>query len=483
MGVYADYFLKDRSIKNRLIQSINKRLTKLKFFFYLKETKKNNDDNWETKANFLDQIERNNTNVGYSTTEKSPQRIVHFIGSLSPGGAERQFCNCITKQKEMGFNVSALFLYTPKKDHGHYLNLLKSAKVPFKIAGEIFNPSFKKNISDKQALYKLARRVPAEFNPMCLDVLGELLADPPTVFHSWLDHSNIWGGIAAIYARVPQIILSTRNVNPTHFHYMNLPYFQPMYKKILMFPSVQLINNSNAGALDYAKWLGQPKKKFKVIRNGVNFNSFKKPHSSALLKWRKKLKISKKKRIIAGVFRLQREKQPMVFLEVAKRLISKYHDICFVIAGVGPYEKEMKAFVNHHNLNSKILFVGRCKNVGRIYSSAYLKLLCSAFEGTPNVLLEAQWYGCPVVATSVGGVAQVVKNKTTGYLVHSLKITNIVKTVMRLLDNVAERKKLSANGPSFVAEHFNVERMVRETLSLYHPNSSSRNIRSSEANF
>ena len=105
-----------------------------------------------------------------------------------------------------------------------------------------------------------------------LDLWVDISLIKPDVAHFWLDHSNIWGAPAALLAGVPSVILSTRNVSPVNFPYLYSPYMHPWYVWLSRCPRVHYINNSHAGAENYAEWMGVDKSAFEVVLNGVDLS-------------------------------------------------------------------------------------------------------------------------------------------------------------------------------------------------------------------
>lgn len=423
-------------------------------------------DDWNQRARFLEEallIARSNPPRKASLQS----RIVHLIGSLQPGGAERQLCNCVVGARRLGYEVTVLLLFKPTGEHDHYGEILAKEGVTVRVAGETFNPRFESDLKKIPGGEASLASIPEEFCPFAIDVLGELLSDPPDIFHSWLDHPNIWSGVSALLANIPLIILSTRNVNPTHFPYLASPYFHAMYKQFARSPSVKFINNSHAGADDYANWLNMPKEKFKVVLNGVNFSGLSRAPDQDVTNFRNDLGIPADGKIIAGVFRLSEEKQPLVFLEVVRRILSQHSNVFAVIAGIGPLEQELVKFVMVHDLGGRIFYLGRRTDVATIFSSATLKLLCSLQEGTPNVLLESQWLGCPVVSTKVGGAVDAVSHGETGLLVDVGDIDGLENAALMLLENPGMRASMAGAGPAFIRNRFGMDRMVQETIAIY----------------
>jgi glycosyltransferase involved in cell wall biosynthesis len=423
-------------------------------------------NDWNERALFLEQALQN-AKLNPSSKGTRRPRIVHLIGSLQPGGAERQLCNCVIDTRRLGYEVTVLLLFKPTGEHDHYGALLAKEGVEVRLAGEHFDPSFKSLVKKLPGGESCLTTIPEEFCPWAIDVLGELLIDPPDVFHSWLDHPNVWSGTAALLANIPLIVLSTRNVNPTHFPYLASPYFHAMYTQFARSPSIRFINNSHAGADDYAKWLGMPKEKFSVVLNGVDFSELSRVSDQEISDFRNALSIPADGEIIAGVFRLSEEKQPLVFLDVVQRVMRRRPNVFAVIAGIGPFEQELKDYISTQQLGDRIFLLGRRTDIETIFSAATLKLLCSRQEGTPNVLLEAQWLGCPVISTKAGGAVDAVSHGETGFLVEVGDIDGLENAVLELLENASLRASMAKAGAIYIRKCFGMDRMVQETISIY----------------
>ena len=100
-------------------------------------------------------------------------------------------------------------------------------------------------------------------------------------------------------------------------------------------------------------------------------------------------------------------------------------------------------------------------------------LLTSAVEGTPNVMIEAQAAGRPVVATDVGGTREAVAEGRTGTIVASRSAPSLARAVVALLDDVDQRSQVRTDGPQFVARRFDLQLMLDETVEHYKPSKAS----------
>jgi glycosyltransferase involved in cell wall biosynthesis len=157
----------------------------------------------------------------------------------------------------------------------------------------------------------------------------------------------------------------------------------------------------------------------------------------------------------------------LVFLEVVRRVVTARPDVCAVIAGIGPMEPVMRDYVARHQLEGRVIFLGRRSDIATVFTAATLVMLCSRQEGTPNVLLEAQSLGCPVVSTRAGGATETVLDRKTGFLVDVGDVAGLQAAVMEVITNDGLRTSMSEAGPEFVRNRFGLDRMIRETISIY----------------
>ena len=83
------------------------------------------------------------------------------------------------------------------------------------------------------------------------------------------------------------------------------------------------------------------------------------------------------------------------------------------------------------------------------------------------VSLEAMRYGKPVVATRVGGIADIVVDGSTGLLVEQRDPAALAGAIAGLLDDPAAAERLGRNGYAFARDHFAWPAILAQTLALY----------------
>ncbi|MBF0529572.1 MAG: glycosyltransferase [Deltaproteobacteria bacterium] len=398
---------------------------------------------------------------------------VQYIGQLGPGGAERQLYNLAVKLRDMGLKVIPLTTNALSGDYGHYSHYLREQNLPNRMA--VFHDIG--TVVQRLAAYSGAngrwlKYLPPFIALKILALINELMTINPDVLHCWLDYPNIIGGLAGLIAGVPQIILSGRNVNPSHFDWMYYPWFLDWYRVLLKSRRILLINNSRNGAEDYARWLKLPVERIPVIYNGLEFSQFQLATHAAAMDFRKEINCPAGTPLIGGIFRLSTEKRPLDFISVFQRVKRTFRQAKAVVAGIGPVEEEMRRSIEEAQLTNHILLLGRRTDVFTIMKACDVILLTSEHEGTPNVLLEAQYLGVPVVATRAGGTPEIVMDQLTGFLHPSGDIVGMADSIINILEYHEVGKSLGEKGHIHAKNNFSVERMAQKCLTLYESNKS-----------
>src|SRR5260370_36290504 len=103
-----------------------------------------------------------------------------------------------------------------------------------------------------------------------------------------------------------------------------------------------------------------------------------------------------------------------------------------VLVGDGPEQPKIKELVQQRHLEPNVRFLGLRTDVARLLTAADIFLLSSISEGIPLTLIEAMAAGVPIVATSVGGIGEVVVGGVTGLLAPSRADAALAESGRRL---------------------------------------------------
>jgi glycosyltransferase involved in cell wall biosynthesis len=278
-----------------------------------------------------------------------------------------------------------------------------------------------------------------------------------------MDASNIRVGLAAVIVGVPAIVLSGRSVAPDHFQIFQ-PYMRAGYRALLKQRRVTFLNNSRAGAKDYARWLQIPADAIEIIHNGFEF-----PENVVSIRaaTRAQLGLKENDILLGGVLRFSEEKRPDLWVEVAQRFVKadpSYRAICF---GDGPMREALLSKIERAGLGGRIQLPGIVNKAWEALSAFDLFLLSSRMEGLPNVLVEAQAAGLPVISPDVGGAAETFLDQDTGLLVPNDSPTELAKACLELARDRDRRAGMGRRAAAYARQEFSAERMVERTRAVY----------------
>ncbi len=398
------------------------------------------------------------------------RRIMHFVSGVDSGGAERQVANLAIAQHDRALEVHVRTQASLTGEQAHGQPMLAALGIDARPAGALDWTSLDalaRRVRNQRGLAEALRCVPAPIRGGVLDILGELMLLQPQVLHCWLDEPNVLGGIAGLLAGTPRIVLSTRNVNPTHFPHLCKPWMRRCYRFLARQGNVVFAGNSVAGIDDYAQWLDLQASRFIVLRSALPDEAFRAPPQAEIVALRQELRLAPDQPLIAGVMRLSIQKRPDVFVETIRRLRLAHPTCVAVIAGVGPLEEAIRRRTAALHLGDAVRLLGWRRDVPTILAAADVVLLTSDFEGTPNGLLEALALGKAVVATDAGGTGEVIEHQRTGLLAEREDVGSLSAAVSRLLNSPSLRQTCGAAGRDRVRQSFAIDAVLQRTLAAY----------------
>ncbi|BCA54214.1 hypothetical protein W02_13540 [Nitrospira sp. KM1] len=403
-----------------------------------------------------------------SRVEAIPGRVVLINSALAAGGAERQVVSTLQGLREKRLEATLLCedLYS-RSGHDFFLGKVQKLDIPVREVRRGVKPmQYVERLSRFPDLLHLLNKMPCALRDDVIDLYMEFRILKPEVVHAWQDSTSIKVGMAATLAGVPHIVLSSRNVSPPHFAY-HQDYMKPAYQALSEFDQIVFINNSRAGAEDYARWLGIPSSRFTLVRNGLDLTALHRAKPEEIARFRAHLKIPPGVHLVGSVFRYWPEKRPLLWIEMAAKIASQAPDVHFLIVGWGPLRSEMERMIDKLGLGTQFHLVEERSDIATPVSSMDVFVLTSEYEGTPNVVIESQQLGVPVVATKAGGTGEAMAPGITGWIVDPPTPAALAAQVLSVLNNGQALAIARATGPEFVRSTFGIERMVRETLAAY----------------
>jgi glycosyltransferase involved in cell wall biosynthesis len=181
------------------------------------------------------------------------------------------------------------------------------------------------------------------------------------------------------------------------------------------------------------------------------------------------LGITGDEQIILAVGRLSREKghQDLMDALAVLREINPELKFKLVIVGEGPERVTLERAAGEAAFDTRVLFIGHVEDIAPFYAIADVLALPSHSEGSPNVLLEAMAAGIPVVATSVGGVPEIVVTEQSALLVPAHNSQLMAEALHCVLTNPELAQTLRQNARARVATSFSPESYAQSLIGIY----------------
>ncbi len=172
------------------------------------------------------------------------------------------------------------------------------------------------------------------------------------------------------------------------------------------------------------------KDKLEVVYNWVNVNE---------RYWEEELE---KNTDVLFVGRFTEQKNPILFLEVIKKIKeSTFHNIKVKMIGRGELKEEILSFIENKGLSENIEILDFTKIPHKYMKESKIFFVPSKWEGFGLVFLEAIANKCVVVATPVGGIKEIFKDKTYNLSYEEEELVEIIKKI--LTDKKHREKSIS----------------------------------------
>ncbi len=138
-----------------------------------------------------------------------------------------------------------------------------------------------------------------------------------------------------------------------------------------------------------------------------------------------------------------------------------------MIIGEGEDFEKIKNTIAEKKLGEELVLTGFVRDAAKYLKAFDIFILPSLKEGLPYVVLEAMNAGLPVVASSVGGLTDLIDNEKNGILIPPKRADEIAETLNELIRRPAARKKYGERSLALVSEKFSFDKMLSGTIDIY----------------
>jgi len=353
------------------------------------------------------------------------------------------------KLVEEGHHVYAI---CPKGDKFELFESYGIKAISYEIQRSSLNP-----FTELKAIFNIYKAI----KPLNLDLLHTFTAKP-----------NIYGTMAAKYAKIPTIInlvegLGSFYIEDSLKNRAVRTLIEKLYKFVFKFSDQVVFVNS-----DDPKYLQEKKvispSKITIIKSvGIDTAEFD-PEciTQEVIDTLKRDMDVGNKIIVLMVARAIWHKGVHEFYEAA-RLLSKNNNLQFILVGdvdEGNPSSVDKAYLEGGN----VLWLGHRDDVLLLTAMSDIYVLPSYREGIPRTLLEAASMAKPIVTTDTVGCREVVTEGENGYLIPVKHSTQLAARIDDLANDPDKRKIMGENGRIIAINEFDVKRVIAQYLALYY---------------
>jgi L-malate glycosyltransferase len=171
--------------------------------------------------------------------------------------------------------------------------------------------------------------------------------------------------------------------------------------------------------------------------------------------------------VVGNVAALVPHKGQHFLIEAAAIVVRQVPDVRFVILGDGELREELEREVKRKHLERHVFLAGFRGNALELIKSFDVFVMSSVTEGLCTSLVDAMAASKPTVATTAGGIPEVVVDGETGFLVPPRDPQAMADRLVLLLKDPAMRARMGEAGLARARARFTVERMVEETNAVY----------------
>jgi|GEM_PF-1488376 len=363
-------------------------------------------------------------------------RILHFISSFAPGGAEVYVRNLASEMKEKGIDQSIYAL-----DGARDVRKDDKAGIPFQ---EEYIELLKKKSIGWDFMGSKARNNPVQGIVSIKKIIEK---EKPDVIRFHVS------GISAY-------LVFANSRGPTVYTHHNTPVRHPLLHKLFLRRRItRYIAISDAGKQALLD-IGVPSPKITKIHNGIPLKQFKSER-----------RISENVSTVLAVGPLQKQKNYPLMLRSFNKVVRKCKEKgieppVLKIVGEGELKGDLKNFCVELKIQDRVFFLGIRRDIPKLLSESVILVMFSDWEGLSIALIEALTSGIPIVATDVGGSGEIIENGVSGLLTKPGDEDDFAEKIIRLIENQNLRCKFSEKA-SERSSLFSIENATARHIEVY----------------
>jgi glycosyltransferase involved in cell wall biosynthesis len=355
--------------------------------------------------------------------------VLHTQKVAGISGSEAHLLQLLPDLRERGWDVRFLMLHEDEPGAWEFAEALRDRRVP---------------LDDV--------RLRADVDPLAFaEVAAYLARVRPRILHTHLVHSDVYGQLAGTLVRVPLRLSTKHGFN----EFREGRWFGVADRSVGALAHVHIAISQ--GLAHYlAETEGFDESAFEIVHYGIGSTGEATPYAGA------------EPRLLC-IGRLIPIKGHLVLLRALAQARSRVPGVTLDVAGRGPLEPALKAYARELGVEDSVRFLGFVSPIQSAVEESAIVVVPSLGEGFGMVALEAMERARPVIASSVGGLPEIVADGETGLVVPPSDADALADAIAALAGDLPGSAAMGIAGRRRALEEFTPERCVERVEALYAP--------------
>jgi glycosyltransferase involved in cell wall biosynthesis len=353
--------------------------------------------------------------------------VIHMQKVAGISGSEAHLLSLLPRLRERGWDVRMLMLHEDEPGAWEFAQALRARGVPLD-----------------------AIRVRADVDPIAFgQLLAYLIRMRPVILHTHLVHAETYGLLAGTAARVPVRFSTKHGFN----EFREMPYFGVADRAVASLAHVEIaISRGLARYLEEVE--GFDGESFEIVHYGIEPDGEPPAYDSEVPR-------------LLCVGRLIPIKGHIVLLRAFAAARQEVPELELDIAGRGPLEPALRALARELGVGEATHFLGHVTPIQGAIERASAVVVPSMGEGFGMVALEAMERARPVIAASIGGLGEIVRDGVTGVLVPPGEADPLAAAIVRIASEPELGRTMGAAGRERALARFLQSFCTERTELLY----------------
>jgi glycosyltransferase involved in cell wall biosynthesis len=265
--------------------------------------------------------------------------------------------------------------------------------------------------------------------------------------------ADLWGSLLIRLTGQPAIL--TRRVDNPEAAWLVHSKYQPFKKVVTISEGIRQVLLSE----------GLGEEKLQCIHSAVDCDAWQVPRDR---RWFEvEFGITCAQKAVGVIAQMIERKGHRLLIEAIPKIVRNVPSVRFLFLGQGPLETELKQQCVNNSVDHLVRFAGFRDDLPRVMPNLDLLVHPALMEGLGVSLLQAAACGVPIVASKVGGIPEIIRHGTNGFLIQPGSVSELERFCIELLEDTERANRFIQTGRRIVLDNFTIPTMVDGNLRLY----------------